>query len=205
MFPGQWAHHVNSIFHKEGARIRALLAANCLTQTEIAKRVGLTRERIRQIAKKIGFPTGREREKVCRLNKLEVRSVERLEAFWEKPINKALKERCKELGLSVDAEFVFPSKINSVNGHIEIFVEGRRCHVLRMTTESRGKYVYGRIMNRSENADFYLRYYDKDGSWWIFPNDSRFSTTFSLNPIWGMPAHWYDYRKHKEAWHLLKG
>lgn len=59
--------HARSVFHRKGKLIRAMLERDCITHAEIARRIGLTRERVRQVALKMGFATGRSRHAVCQL------------------------------------------------------------------------------------------------------------------------------------------
>jgi hypothetical protein len=56
-------NHRKSIAHKRGKFIIEALKENNLSQMEIARQVGLSRERIRQIAMKTLGITGRERER----------------------------------------------------------------------------------------------------------------------------------------------
>ncbi len=61
--------HARSIFHRKAKLIRAMLERNCITQAEIARRVGLTRERVRQMALMMGFADGRSRHAICRMER----------------------------------------------------------------------------------------------------------------------------------------
>ena len=45
--------HTLSVFHRKAKLIRAMLERNCITHAEIARRIGLTRERVRQDVKRI--------------------------------------------------------------------------------------------------------------------------------------------------------
>ncbi len=62
---GQLSMHKRSVMHRQAQRIKALLRKDCITHTEIAGRVGLTRERVRQIANQFGCDVGRVRQKAC--------------------------------------------------------------------------------------------------------------------------------------------
>jgi hypothetical protein len=55
------------------SRLIALLKENCLTHSEIAKRVGLSRERVRQLANKLIGQTGQERHAICTFNRRQAR------------------------------------------------------------------------------------------------------------------------------------
>ena len=61
--------HTLSITHRKSKLIRAMLERNCMTQADIARRIGLTRERVRQIALQMGFADGRSRHAICRIER----------------------------------------------------------------------------------------------------------------------------------------
>lgn len=66
---GSFTMHTRSLGHRKAKLIRAMLEQNCFRFTEIGGRVGLTRERVRQIALRMGFESGFERMKACTLAK----------------------------------------------------------------------------------------------------------------------------------------
>lgn len=47
--------HVVSVFHRKARLIRAMLERNCITHAEIARRIGLSRERVRQFGSANGI------------------------------------------------------------------------------------------------------------------------------------------------------
>lgn len=63
--------HRRSVAHKRSRRLRALLSIDCLTYAEIGSRLGISRERVRQLADQSGPKphVGWERRKSCTLNK----------------------------------------------------------------------------------------------------------------------------------------
>src|SRR2546430_11822550 len=61
--------HTLSAIHRKGKLIRAMLERNCITHAEIARRIGLTRERVRQLALQIGYADGRSRHAICRMER----------------------------------------------------------------------------------------------------------------------------------------
>src|SRR5947199_3293173 len=61
--------HTLSAVHRKGKLIRAMLERNCITHAEIARRIGLTRERVRQLALQMGFAAGRSRHAICRMER----------------------------------------------------------------------------------------------------------------------------------------
>src|SRR5258707_15478364 len=58
-----------SVNHRKGKLIRAMLEQDCITHAQIARRVGLTRERVRQLALQMGFADGRSRHAICRMER----------------------------------------------------------------------------------------------------------------------------------------
>jgi len=61
--------HTLSVLHRKGRLIRAMLERNCITHAEIGRRIGLTRERVRQLALQMGFASGRSRHAICRMER----------------------------------------------------------------------------------------------------------------------------------------
>jgi len=60
--------HRASVLHQHSRRIKALLDRECVPFAEVARRLGVTREQVRQIAELLGYPPGRWREKTCKTN-----------------------------------------------------------------------------------------------------------------------------------------
>jgi len=81
--------HSRSVVHRKFKLIRAMLERNCITHAEIARRIGLTRERVRQLAQQMGFADGRSRHSVCRMERLRKEMAE----FFKK---------AQELGFAVE-------------------------------------------------------------------------------------------------------
>src|SRR6267143_1023790 len=75
-----FSRHTLSVFHRKAKLIRAMLERNCITHAEIARRIGVTRERVRQLALQMGFADGRSRHAICRM---ERRRKEMAEFFVE--------------------------------------------------------------------------------------------------------------------------
>jgi hypothetical protein len=61
--------HTLSVVHRKAKLIRAMLERNCITHAEISRCIGLTRERVRQLALKMGFADGRSRHAICRVER----------------------------------------------------------------------------------------------------------------------------------------
>ena len=61
----QHSWHKSGLAHQQAQRIKALMENDCISFSEMGVRLGITRERVRQIAARLGFPTGRKRRRVC--------------------------------------------------------------------------------------------------------------------------------------------
>lgn len=61
--------HTRSIVHRKAKLIRAMLERNCITHADISRRIGVTRERVRQLALQMGFADGRSRHAICRMER----------------------------------------------------------------------------------------------------------------------------------------
>src|SRR5260370_26985584 len=68
--------HTLSVVHRKAKLIRAMLERNCITHAEIARRIGVTRERVRQRALQMGFADGRSRHAICRMERRKKKMAE---------------------------------------------------------------------------------------------------------------------------------
>src|SRR5260370_8252502 len=81
-----------------------MLERNCITHAEIARRIGVTRERVRQRALQMGFADGRSRHAICRM---ERRKKEMAEFFVQ----------AQKRGFEVEP---LGTKIASINGKLRV-------------------------------------------------------------------------------------
>lgn len=208
--------HVNSgndpSPHRE--RILALVKAKCLTYSEIGNRVGLSRERVRQIAKQAGY-CGRERVRSCTLERHAIAEEEYVASLFPE-----LRDKCQSLGLSFTA---IP------HSHGEVVIGGFRCDISVIKKDrNRSKQTrspMGTIKKPTEGCEFSVSK-QIDGCWYIVPATltgfaaSRNRTSrymdFCLSPLDGwIGPHGYrrkggsnstmadKFRSCKEAWNLL--
>ena len=82
---GAW--HKASVLHQHSRRIKVLLDKACVPFSEIARRLGVTREQARLMAGILGYPTGRARLKTCRINLLPHQAA-------KKPLLAKLEQDC---------------------------------------------------------------------------------------------------------------
>ena len=64
-----YTRHLTSVGHQQRERLARLLQTNCLTYAEIGARLGISRERVRQLAGQFITLTGTERHDFCRYDK----------------------------------------------------------------------------------------------------------------------------------------
>ncbi len=186
--------HRKGIYHRHFKRIKALLAKNCLTYSEIGDRLGVTREMIRIIAGKTNQSlTGKERVASCTLNKRGLES----RVKWQPIIAK-----CKEAGLYFSLVEVsnargiwFSSQRCRINGHL--------CHRMRCC-QSNGYFRIRRPSSRSK-CEFVL--YETPVGWYVIPRKGLpEATMFNPHPdtqrLTLTMRH--DYQSFHEGWGLLK-
>ena len=91
----RFKRHTLSVFHRKAKLIRAMLERNCITHAQIARRIGLTRERVRQLALKMGFADGRSRHAICRMERRRKEMAE----FFVQAQSAGLKSNCSGRGV----------------------------------------------------------------------------------------------------------
>jgi hypothetical protein len=200
-FPGADRSHRDhrlSVYHRHHRRIRDLLSKDSLTFAEIGERFGVTRERVRQIARQLGMTSGRERRKQHALEK-------RMSTWHERKDHRELIAKCKELGYTVT-----PSRRDSPEGwRFEdriVVINGWRTHIVYVRT--RGRYF---VLKRSVvRADFYVGispigfFIFPAKVWKTFPVGTEFSPIPCSTGQRGFTrSHRHDYLNYLEAWKLL--
>jgi hypothetical protein len=195
--------HDKGVFHKNSARIRVLLREPCVNFSEIARRLTasghpVTRERIRQIAKKIEGLTGNERGTVCMV---------RRRAAAQTDFMKRLEPICVEWGLKLE------SVIGTDRWPLKrtVRINGVLCEERSMCMRGVGTTRLYANIHRPVNskAEFLLCWLPARELWFILPRKAwpRTQALFALDPTPGRPGtkssrhDWLDY---KEAWHLLR-
>jgi hypothetical protein len=196
---GVYAHR-RSPYHRHHRRIKALLSKNEISYAEIGARLGLTRERVRQIAEKAGMPSRRQRQKQCVVDR-------RTSAWRERKGYREIIAKCSELGYTV-----MPSRrVNGTDWYLEanIFViNGRRVRIV-YTSWTRPGYL--RLQRVEAHADFYLSispigfFIFPSRVWRTFPAKTAFSKDPSTSDGGAVRSRRHDYLDYLEAWKLLKG
>lgn len=165
--------HLNSITHKHGERIRSLVAANCVSNREIAKRLGITAERVRQIVAQLGLTNARVRQNACAISK-GIR--------YNNPLFELLADKCNELGYAFE---LIKRPVDTCSGRGQykrsaVKINGHVCRILRASYQRKAGYC---VIHPSRYAfDFaILRFADK---WLIIPAEKmpKKQTGFALEP-----------------------
>ena len=201
--------HLRGAWHRNHRRILALLEKPCITYSEIALRLGLSRERVRQIARDFtNHDTGHERVKMCSFSK----SYQEWEQY---PRIKSLGQVNPKLELlPIHRLYDFPPKRRLLVR--KLLING---YVCCLRSASHRKYqcspgfevvIYGKgLPSEVEYALFYLAAKD---CWFVFPRERvpRNRTSFILRPDIIQPGQSgytisirHDYQSYLNAWHLL--
>lgn len=190
--------HRLSVYHRHYRRIKDLLSNNSLSFADIGDRLGITRERVRQIARQLGMTSGRERRKQQAMEK-------RMSAWHERKDHRELIAKCKELGYTVA-----PSRCDTRLGwRFEdgiVVINGWRTHIVYIRTKGR-YFVFKRSVVR---ADFYVGispigfFIFPAKVWKTIPEHTSFSPIPCTSGQRGFThSHRHDYLNYLEAWKLL--
>ena len=190
-------NHRLSVYHRHHRRIKNLLSKDSLSFAKIGQRVGLTRERVRQIALQLGMATGRERGQQRATDK-------RMSAWREREGYREVIAKCKKLGYTVT-----PSRYATRSGwRFEdpiAVINGWRVHIVYIRT--RHRYL---VFRRSVVcSDFHLGvspigvFIYPAKAWKTFPERTSFSPI--PNPVGRRGPQRHDYLNYLEAWKLLRG
>jgi hypothetical protein len=198
-------YHMRSTAHRQGRRLRALLSNPCLTLEEIGKRVGVTRERVRQIATKFGVDPNTRRP-VCVLNKRTARIAKIL-------ADTGLQPWCDRYGLTLEPVLTADEKTARrrtcfINGHLCLIKSCclRPARYARQNGGQGAAYVNIHPGNPEPEVAFLLFRLDPD-TWFVIPRDKApdHQTMFSLEPtLTGTRGTRHDWPDYKNAFWLLK-
>lgn len=199
----QRKRHLAGAVHLHSKRIRALLAEPCITLEEIGKRLGVTRERVRQIAKLLQLESNRHG--ICVLNRREAERERRSKSLDELPeILRARLSKFRLQGIEV---------LNDGRAYYHrLIVNGRRCSWRFASAHwqaRKGNRLYFHF-NVSQCADFLLLVAgDPLNTVYVIPASEISSSSICI-PIGSPSPGWEKRRKHsrnweqwREAWHLL--
>jgi hypothetical protein len=163
-----------------------MLERNCITQAEIARRIGVTRERVRQLALQMGFADGRSRHAICRM---ERRRKEMAEFFVQ----------AQKRGFAVEP---LGPRSAYING--KLCVQRNACW--HDVGSSEHKYTFLSIRQPSVKFDI-CAWKLPDGRFLILPKELAGFRQTTFNPEesehLGTASSSHYYRQHIERWSLL--
>lgn len=178
--------HTLSVSHRKAKLIRAMLERNCITHAEIARRIGLTRERVRQLALQMGFADGKSRHAICKIE----RRREAMPEFFVK---------AEERGFPVEP---LGKKSGYINGMI--CVQRQACW--HDVGKAGRKYTYLKLYRPSLRFDI-CAWKLPDGRFLILPRklvgfrQTVFNPEESDHPGTAKTSHYY--REYIERWNVL--
>lgn len=187
------------VFHQNKEAITALLQANDLTLTEIARRFNVSRELIRHIAIGLKLKSGHQRRAAHLKERLRQEAASR-------PIVARFISRCRDAGLQWD---LLPC--SKVGYQAEtLLVEGLtvRLKSSRAFDHKNSKRKYVRIAATASREWDIVAYELPDGRWLFLeqPNQVVKATSFTLSPLikCGGRQHRHDWREFVEAWDIFQ-
>jgi hypothetical protein len=181
-----FSRHTLSVVHRKAKLLRAMLERHCITHAEIARRLGVTRERVRQLALQMGFADGRSRHAICRM---ERRQKEMAEFFVE----------AQKRGFAVEPL-----------GPRRAYINGKLCLQRRACwhdiVQRKHKYTYISIHQPECRFDI-CAWQLPDGRFLILPKKLTGFKQTTFNPEesehLGTDSSSHHYREHIEKWSLL--
>jgi hypothetical protein len=192
--------HTQGLLHRS-ERVKALLRKDCITQSEIAARVGVTRERVRQIAQHFEFATGTQRRAVCRINKARHR-------VFASPLFAGFREACKQRSLSAEP---LPLHSDLRSFQLRAALVNDLKVALKVSSYNVRGYCCISSVRRSVLKRFEVfAYLLPDKRWLLLPRElaPTFPTMFALEPnldgIGITNERRHDYHNFIDAWHLLE-
>jgi alkylated DNA nucleotide flippase Atl1 len=180
--------HLTSILHRKSENIVALLKTS-VSYSEIGRLVGVSRERVRQIAELLSIKRSRNLSWVC--------AFERFKKC--RPVLAAVAEELRQKGLQVEGV-----RSHATWSRRLLIVNGKRCAVSKSWRTQFHGMEYFQIGPCCKAAAFTLR--RTPYGWLVLPKNAVTKSTMfvlgrrKLNGAGG-PKH--DWGKYLEAWHLL--
>jgi len=190
--------HRFSIYRRQHKKIKALLSDSTLSFAAVGKKIGITRERVRQIARQMGMATGRERREQNRLK-------EQTAAWRARAGTRQVIAKCRELGYTAA-----PSRRDTPWGwrfeHDILLIHGWRAHVFHI--RARGRYF---AFTRSDApADFHIGisplgfFVVPLKEWKTFPKKTAFAPTACTGGPGFTLSCRHNYLDFLEAWKPMK-
>ncbi len=185
--------HAKGVYHRYSKKVRTLLATDCPNFAEVARRLGVTRQYVAQIAAQIGIPKGR---------KTWTPEQRKAQVLERNPLLAELVQEAEKHGLRPE---LVRAKRN-VGPYLmrEIQIGKSRCGIKKMSHTYRDLYFLGRPSQR--HWDFVLS--KLPCGWMVIPRKKfpKRSTGFIVGRekrSSGARSHRHDWPDYLNAWDLL--
>ena len=186
--------HKKSLLHRRATRLRALLNT-CLNFSLIGRRLGISRERVRQLASGLGYKSGMERRTLCRLKKREEEGI-------ESPMIKALRLSCP-----YPVELI---RLPSARGDLrffatEVMILGKRCAIHKANHQVKETLHFNYSRGYAGLCDFSLVHIP-DGRWIVCRSVQSGNTCFKVGNrlMPGRTGAFHGWNERIGAWHILE-
>lgn len=189
----QYRQHRRSAIHAFGPRIRRLLEHDCVSFAEIGRRLRISRERVRQIAVRLGVGSGRRRQQSCRIarhiaDNPRVRELQSLARQWGLRFEAAARQ--------TKSGMAWPAK--------EIRLNGFRCRLHSCPTTPKGNVC----LDPPRRTDYSFFLGKSPFGWLVIPRAQmpKKHTEFVLGRERRLPGgkkKRHDWLTFLDAWHLL--
>jgi len=186
--------HQQSLLHCRATRLRALLDT-CLNFSVIGKRLGISRERVRQLASRLGYKSGMERNTLCRLKKWEAEAI-------EDPMITALRQSCP-----YPVELI---RLPSARGDLRFYASvvmilGKRCTIHKASYHGKETVHFNYSRGFGGLCEFSLVLIP-DGRWIVCQSLKPGSTCFKLGEriLPGRKGSFHGWNERIGAWHMLE-
>jgi len=185
--------HKKSLLHCRADRLRALLDT-CLNFSLIGKRLGVSRERVRQLASRLGYKS-MERRTLCRLKRREQEAI-------EYPTITALRQSCP-----YPVQLI---RLPSARGDLrfyatEVMILGKRCAIHKASYQSRETVHFNYSRGYGGLCEFSLVLIP-DGRWIVCRSLKSGNTCFKLGErlLPGRKGSFHGWNERIGAWHILE-
>lgn len=207
---GGESKHETSTFHNNYNRFKTLLASNCVTLTEIGRRLGVSKQRVHQLINKQTDASGRQRVEQCTLAKRKAVLEELTNTCATvNPLFDEIKQICENKNFQfrlIETRMEKSRRQPSVSKQ-SVFINGMICHIGRLTTYKIGNREYYRVggSTRKIYPPAFRIMKGSHNDWWIIPGTNT-NTGWSPAPLksFGTKETKHNQREWRENWEALK-
>ncbi len=187
--------HAKGVYHRYPKKVRTLLATDCPNFAEVARRLGVTRQYVSQIAAQIGIPKGR---------KTWTPEQRKAQALERNPLLAELVQEAEKHGLRPELVRAKRKRKGGPYLRREIQIGKSRCGIKKLFHTYRDLYYLSRPSQR--HWDFVLG--KLPSGWMVIPRKKfpKRSTGFIVGRekrTSGARSHRHDWPHYLNAWDLL--